>query len=64
MRYKPLSIKEEGVDVYLDRTAALHNGVTAIQFRSLVQAGVNVSNLCRAMNVKNRDTIKHWLGLL
>lgn len=64
MRYKPRSIKEEGIDIYLDRTAAVHNGVTALQFRNLVKAGVNIANLARAMNVKNRETIKHWLALL
>ena len=64
MRYKPRSIKDEGIDTYLDRIADKHNGMDAKQFRRLVAAGVNVSNLARAMNVKNRDTIKHWLELL
>lgn len=64
MRYKPISIAEEGVDQYLDRTFEKHNGNKAKQFRSLVDAGVNIANLARAMNVKNRETIKHWISLL
>lgn len=64
MRYKPPSIAEEGIDAYLDRTAGRHNNMSAIQFRRLVLAGVNIANLARAMNVKNRETIKRWLALL
>lgn len=64
MRYKPRTIEHEGLDPYLDRTAEEHNGFGGQAFRTMVKAGVNISNLCRAMNVKSRETVKHWISLL
>jgi hypothetical protein len=61
MPYKPRSIDEEGIDPYLDRTADKHNGFGAHEFRILYRSGVNVTNLCRAMNVTSRDAVKGWI---
>jgi hypothetical protein len=62
MRYKPQSIKDKGLDEYLDETAGQHNGFGAWVFRKLLKAHVNETNLARAFNV-TRTTMKKWLTI-
>lgn len=65
MRYKPKSIKEEGIDNYLNRTKAKHHGFGAVEYRILKLAmkfGLSISTFARIMNV-NRQTISKWLEI-
>lgn len=60
--YKPLSIKKEGLESYLNRTTDKHNGFGYLEFIKLMKAKVPVTKLAKAFQV-NRVTIKKWQNI-
>lgn len=60
MRYRPtISIREEGLKKYLNRTKALHDGYDYKQFVKEYEKGQNSSALARMFNV-SRNTMLKW----
>lgn len=59
---KTPSISDEGLEAYLNRTAADHNGNGFDDFVRLVSASVDKANLAKAFGV-SRYTIYKWLEL-
>lgn len=57
---KSVTIQEEGLQPYLDRTRVRHNNLGYPDFVRLVKSGVDKANLARAFNV-DRHTIYKWL---
>lgn len=63
VRYRPISIKEEGLDNYLNRTALQHNNYSAVDFHKMLNLKVNDTNLAKVMGV-HRNTIVKWKSLV
>lgn len=62
MHYSPLSIRTEGLENYLNRTASKHNGFGYAELVKLTDAKVNLANIAKAFTV-NRVTITKWLSI-
>jgi hypothetical protein len=63
-RYKPLSIKEEGIQPYLNRTVKAHYDNDFKKFVIFVISGMSIMSLCQAMNMKSRNQMYYYLRLL
>jgi len=63
MRYKPTSIKDETLKVYLNRTADKHNGLNYATFSTMRNLGVSVTERARRFGV-SRDTVYAWDKLI
>ncbi len=63
MRFIPVSIRRQGLQFYLNKTASRHNGFDYRDFCAMYNANVNVSNMARAFNLKSRGTMLHWRRL-
>lgn len=63
MRYTPISLRQLGLETYLNKTTPQHNGFGYQDFCILYDARVNPTNLARAFNVKTRETILHWIEI-
>lgn len=59
MLVKPMSIKEIGLQKYLDDTAVIHNGYGYADFFKLYNGQVDTANLARAFQV-SRNTMFKW----
>lgn len=55
-------IADVGLRAYLDKTKDEHNDLGYDNFVSMINSGVNKSNLGRAFGV-NRDTIYRWIRI-
>lgn len=63
MRYKPPSIKEEGLENYLNRTKALHNNLGYTDFAERVRLNVPKARIADDFNVSDNTIWKTWLPL-
>jgi hypothetical protein len=59
---RQMTIAQEGLRHYLDRTKDKHNGLGYSNFIGLLQSGVNKANLARAFTVNPR-TLQKWLEI-
>lgn len=59
MAYTNKKLTADNIEPHLDNTALMHNGITANIFKGLVTAGVNVSNLARAIGTRNETASKY-----
>jgi hypothetical protein len=60
MKYKPPSIEEIGLDIYLDSRKEDHNDFGYHEFMKMVENEVNPTNIAKAFNVDRRTVIK-WV---
>lgn len=63
MPFKPLSIKEEGLEKYLNRTRALHNGLGYTDFVERLRLKVPKTKIAKDFNVSDNTIWKTWLPL-
>lgn len=61
--YRKPSIRDEGLESYLDKNAEKHNDFGYIEFVKMIESRVNVANLARAFNV-SPPTIANWIAIL
>lgn len=59
-RYIPPKIEDIGLEEYLNNTKHKHSGYDYSQFVSMLDKGVNKSNIARLFGV-DRKTIVKWL---
>jgi hypothetical protein len=59
-KVKPISIREIGLNKYLDSTALAHNNQNYENFCFYMKYKVPKTAIGRMFNVNNRDTIKKW----
>lgn len=59
---KNQSIREIGIDKYLDSTSQEHNNFGYMDLKVMVAQEVNTSNMARAFGV-NRKTMAKWLEI-
>lgn len=59
---KQKKISDEGLELYLNRTATEHNGLTYIQFLEMMRYEVDKTKMAKAFGVK-RGTIYRWLAV-
>jgi len=57
---KPFKISDVGLEHYLEITRSLHNNFGYPEFISMLENGVDKSNLAKAFGV-SRNTIYSWL---
>jgi transposase-like protein len=55
----PMSIRQQGLEFYLDSTAQDHQGYTYKDFERMVSARVDTANLARIFEV-SRNTMFKW----
>lgn len=58
--YKPPTIREQGLQPYLDRLIDRHGGYGYSDFVTFVEKDVNIANLMRIFCV-SRKTIERWI---
>lgn len=61
-RYRNPSIKDVGLELFLNSSKEKHNNMGYTEFKSLLDAKVNLTNLARAFNV-SRPTIIKWIDI-
>jgi helix-turn-helix protein len=59
-RYRPPSIRDKGLEQFLELTKSKHNGYGYQDFVKLYKADVTLSSMGRAFKV-SRQTIENWL---
>jgi hypothetical protein len=62
MPYKPKSIKDEGLQQYLDRTRAEHRGLGYADFEQRMQLGVSKPKIARDFGMST-TRIWFWVNL-
>lgn len=62
-RFKSKSIREEGLQPFLDRTVAKHNGMTYERFVWLVEAPVKPAAIRDAARMKDRHSAVEWVTI-
>jgi hypothetical protein len=63
MKYRPPSIKEEGLEPYLNRTKAMHNNLGYNDFAERVRLEVSKAKIAKDFNVSDNTIWKTWLPL-
>lgn len=62
MRYKPTSIKKEGLKAYLNRTSDKHNDLNYATYTTMKELGVSKAERARRFGV-SWDTMNRWYKL-
>lgn len=63
MRYVPPTIKDEGLESYLNRTKAMHNNLGYDDFAERVRLNVPKTKIAKDFNVSDNTIWKTWLPL-
>lgn len=63
VRFKPKSIREEGIRAYLDRTASEHNNNRWKDFARFYNDKFTIQDIRKLMNMNTRNPIYDWIKL-
>ena len=63
MKYVPPTIKQEGLESYLNRTRSLHNGLGFADFSERLRLHVPKTKIAKDFNVSDNTLWKTWLPL-
>lgn len=60
--YRPPSIRDMGLQTYLDNSKSQHDGLGYAEFVKYVGKELNITDLAKLFNV-HRHTMGNWLGV-